>query len=262
METEKRYFIVGLFVFLVLTAVGTYVVWAVGQKGRDQLVTYAIYFEQAINGVNNGSVVRLKGIPVGNVKSIGFDPQNEKNIRVLVDIDRKAPIDFSTRATVQLQGITGLAIIALNNIDNAPQVELQRDQDGHQVIPSEASQLQQVFDEVPALIKDLRDLAQRGQALLSDENIADLDKSVKTFTQTLKSADKAMQSIGALSQQGQDFFSEDNNAQLREMLTEGKLTLREVRYLAKSLREDPSQVIYRSNYGGYKPDTAETTDGK
>lgn len=254
MESERHYFIVGLFVFLALAAAGFYAVWSLGQKGKDELRTYAIYFDQAINGVNNGSVIRLKGIPVGTVTSINFDPRNMNRIRVLATVDRKAPVDSTTRATVQLQGVTGLAVIALNNMPDIPKYEMEKDADGHPIIPSEPSQLQQVFDEMPAMIKDLRELARRGQNLLSDENVASLNDSLQAFTATLKSADKAVQGIGALSQRGQDFFSEDNNAQLREMLTEGKLTMREVRYLAKSLREDPSQVIYRSNYGGYNPD--------
>ena len=260
MESERHYFIVGLFVFLALAFAATFTVWIIGQHGKEDVRHYAIYFDYPISGVNNGSVVRLKGIPVGIVKSIDFAPEDPNRIRVRVDIDKKAPLNSTTRATLQLQGVTGLAVIALNNKPDLPAIEMSKDSEGRLIIPAEPSALQQVFDEIPAMIKDLRELAQRGQNLLSDQNIANLNKSLEAFTQTLHSADQAMQNIGQLSKQGQNFFSDDNNAQLREMLTEGKLTMREVRYLAKSLREDPSQVLYRPKYGGYTPDKDDSAD--
>ena len=255
MENEKHYFAVGVFATAVLVATAVMVIWILGARGQKDQVTYAIYFDQAINGVNVGSQVRLKGIPVGVVKAIGFDATDQNRIRVLAAIDKNAPIDGTTRATVQLQGVTGLANIALNNRDvqNGP---LLQDQDGHPIILAEASTLDQIFDKVPKMVDALQTLAERGQALLSDQNIAAFTESMNTLTRTLNSADKAVQSFTQLSKNGQEFLGPDNNAELRQLLAEGKLTMREVRYLAKSLREDPSQVIYRPDYGGVKPETS------
>lgn len=258
MENERHYFIVGLFVFLVLACSSIFVVWMLSHSGQGKQTPYVIYFDHAINGVSVGSQVRLRGIPVGTISSIAFDPDNARLIRVLTQLSTNAPIDGTTRATVQLQGVTGQAVIALNNKDNLPQgsaqQELSRDRDGLPIIPSEPSQLEQVFDKLPGLVDDIRELTQRGQNLLSDENIESFHDTLTSFSNAAQTAERTMQSLGTLSNKGQNFFSDDNNAELREVLTEGKLTLREVRFLAKSLRDDPSQVIYRPSYGGYKPD--------
>ena len=260
MENEKHYFAVGVFAMAVLVATAVMVIWILGARGQKDQVTYAIYFDQAINGVNIGSQVKLKGIPVGVVKAIGFDPTNLSRIRLLASISGKAPIDGTTRATVQLTGITGLANVALTNKPEAENGPLAQDIDGHPIIPSEPSTLEQIFDKVPKMVDALQTLAERGQALLSDQNIAAFTESMNTLTRTLNSADKAVQSFTQLSKNGQDFLGPDNNAELRQLLAEGKLTMREIRYLAKSLREDPSQVIYRPDYGGVKPEGAEGAD--
>lgn len=257
MENERHYFIVGLFVFFVFAAASIFVVWMLGNNGQGRQVPYAIYFDQAINGVAVGSQVRLMGIPVGTIDSIDFDRQNPKLIRVVTKLSENAPIDGTTRATVQLQGVTGAAVITLNRKEdlppNAAQQALSRDRDGLPIIPSEPSQLEEVFDKLPGMVDDMRELARRGQNLLSDDNVT-------AFHDALTSISRATQSLGTLSNKGQNFFSDDNNAELREMLNEGKLTMREMRFLAKSLRDDPSQIIYRSNYGGYKPDAGDARD--
>ena len=87
------------------------------------------------------------------------------------------------------------------------------------VIGSERSGLEQVFTSIPELIEELTKLGVQGQKLLSDENVKEANLLLTDF---------------------------------RSMLAEGKVTMREIKMLAKTLREDPSQIIRGPQYKGYE----------
>ncbi len=90
---------------------------------RDKTVrdNYQIITNSAITGLNPQAAVRYRGLTVGRVDNIDFDPAVAGQILINVSVDQDTPITQSTFATLGYQGITGIAYIDLDDDASNPQ---------------------------------------------------------------------------------------------------------------------------------------------
>ncbi len=101
--------IVGAVVLALIAGLAGFSAWLV-KSDIDTLATaYAIYFEGSVTGLQEGSQVQYRGIPVGRIVTIGIDPDNVERVRAIAEIDDNTPITEDTIATLEMQGITGIA---------------------------------------------------------------------------------------------------------------------------------------------------------
>lgn len=114
METRANYAIVGLFAVIVIMAAFGFIYW-MAQYGRggpmDELV---IRIPGSANGLSVGSPVRFNGISVGTVRSLAIDAEDPKFSVAFTEVNADAPIYKSTRAILEVQGLTGAAYIELS----------------------------------------------------------------------------------------------------------------------------------------------------
>lgn len=118
METDKHYFFEGLFIIGFALAAALFAVW-LGSPGRHDDVIYRIYFPESVSGLTVGDPVRYRGVDVGTVKTMIIDPVDSRLVRVEVRLRNDAPVKTDTRASLALQGITGVVNIDLNGGDPA-----------------------------------------------------------------------------------------------------------------------------------------------
>ena len=64
--------------------------------------------------------VRYRGLNVGAVRSIHFDPKHRGQIVIRIMLDRSVPITVSTFGSLQLQGVTGVAFVQLEDTEHSP----------------------------------------------------------------------------------------------------------------------------------------------
>src|SRR5271167_3318087 len=119
MDRDTNYVAVGAFVLLVIAMAVSFVYWYTDQRDKRTYQRYEIYFPGTVSGLSPGSPVRYLGVDVGRVGRILIDPQQRNRVLVLADIEANAPIDGRTRASLSLQGITGLLYIDLKQDGNA-----------------------------------------------------------------------------------------------------------------------------------------------
>ncbi len=118
MEAEARYTVVGATVLALLAALVAGVVWLKDIGGRGDFNRYTVYFErQALDGLDVGGEVNLRGIKVGRVEDYALSGARPNRVRVEVRVDKRVPILASTRAVVTRNFVTGIAAIALVNPD-------------------------------------------------------------------------------------------------------------------------------------------------
>jgi phospholipid/cholesterol/gamma-HCH transport system substrate-binding protein len=221
METEKHYFKVGLFFIAVIAAFIFFTTTFGNGNGSQSLRRYAIYFDQGVDGLARGAVVKLRGIPVGLVSDISFAAANNDRILVIADIDETAPVRADTVASIALQGITGSSYLSLENTlptTDAPPLKVEAGEK-YPVIRAQPSGLQALLSNAPAMMGKLTQTVDQAQKLLSDRNIDD--------TQALL-------------------------PEAHDALTEAAGAFREIKMLARELREDPSIIIHGSKYQGYQ----------
>src|SRR3954447_20634087 len=114
MENKSHAMAAGIFVALLTALVLGLASWLTRETGvRD---TYEISTRETVTGLQEQAPVRFRGVDVGKVKRIGFDPKVIGNVLVRMEIDRDTPLTRDTFATLSYQGVTGLAFIQLSDL--------------------------------------------------------------------------------------------------------------------------------------------------
>jgi phospholipid/cholesterol/gamma-HCH transport system substrate-binding protein len=65
-------------------------------RDRHQYVEYEMSTKDAISGLQPQATVRYKGVSVGKVTRIGFDPQSSGNVLIRIAVDADAPVSPQT----------------------------------------------------------------------------------------------------------------------------------------------------------------------
>jgi phospholipid/cholesterol/gamma-HCH transport system substrate-binding protein len=171
MEIRASYVIVGAVVLALLAGLAAFSLWLVEAGVDRDVARYEIAFEGSVSGLPEGGQVLYRGIPVGRVGEIRIDPTNVENVLVVVEVDRETPIKEDTIATLEFQGLTGIAYVQLRG---GTQESARLDPDAAQPprIPSRRSALERVFESTPELLMQALAMVDRLSVLLADENLA------------------------------------------------------------------------------------------
>jgi phospholipid/cholesterol/gamma-HCH transport system substrate-binding protein len=171
MEIRASYVIVGAVVLALLAGLAAFSLWLVEAGVDRDVARYEIAFEGSVSGLPEGGQVLYRGIPVGRVGEIRIDPANVENVLVVAEVDRDTPIKEDTVATLEFQGLTGIAYVQLRG---GTQESARLDPDAAQPprIPSRRSTLERVFESTPELLMQALAMVDRLSVLLSDENLA------------------------------------------------------------------------------------------
>jgi phospholipid/cholesterol/gamma-HCH transport system substrate-binding protein len=113
MESDKRYFIEGLFIIGFTIAAALFAVW-LGSPGSRSDIVYRIRFAESVSGLAVGDPVKFNGVDVGSVKTLAIDPDDARKVLVDVRLRKETPVKTDTRASLAMKGITGAVNIELN----------------------------------------------------------------------------------------------------------------------------------------------------
>jgi phospholipid/cholesterol/gamma-HCH transport system substrate-binding protein len=218
MEIRASYVIVGTVVLALIAGLAVFSAWLIKVDVDELNIDYAIYFEGSVTGLQEGGQVQYRGVPVGRINQIRIDPDNVERVRVIVEIDKNTPITKDTIATLEMQGITGLAYVQLlgGTQDSAPLVV----EEGAElpVIAARRSALERVFEATPDLLATAVDIAESLSSFLNDENISRLSNTL----------DNVEAFSGGLA---------DNRDKVGDVMTGLDETLGEIRQLSADLRQ-------------------------
>jgi len=113
METRARYALIGLFMLAVIAAGFAFVYWLENTGGFMDRAAYRIQFSSPVPGLLVGSAVNFNGIRVGEVTELTLDAADPRSVVATIAVDRNIPIRADTEISVDVQGLTGGALIAL-----------------------------------------------------------------------------------------------------------------------------------------------------
>ncbi|MBC7941240.1 MAG: MCE family protein, partial [Chitinophagaceae bacterium] len=115
MEDKLNYTLVGAFVLALGAGLVAAVLWlAAGVGGKKQLDVYESIVRESVAGLNVDAPVKYLGVDVGKVNAITIDPQNSRQVRLRLLIERGTPIKQDTEAVLKIQGLTGIAHVELD----------------------------------------------------------------------------------------------------------------------------------------------------
>jgi phospholipid/cholesterol/gamma-HCH transport system substrate-binding protein len=306
MDRDSNYVAVGAFVLLVIAMAVSFVFWYTDQQDKRTYQRYEIYFPGSVSGLTAGSPVRYLGVDVGKVVRIMLDPQQRKTVQVTADIDSTAPIDDRTRASLSLQGVTGLLFVDLEQDPKAESTGGLAQGQRYPMIRSRRSDFDVLLSNLPELTTHLVELADHFNQIFSDANVRSikatlenarlaserLPETVREAQQLLVEARRTTQEVQgtvaelrglvteaspdlkatfanihqisdnlaktttrlnnfvAENEPGYSRFSAQSLPEFEQLLRESRQAVRDFRDLSRSLKRDPSQLIYESNYRG------------
>lgn len=113
MENRSYALMTGVFTIALVVAAVLLGLWF--NRDRTELLPYEIVTTQSIPGLNPQATVRYRGLEVGRVEQIVFDPRVTGQILIKLAVERDAPVTTTTFATLGYQGVTGIAFIQLDD---------------------------------------------------------------------------------------------------------------------------------------------------
>jgi len=202
MGRENHALITGLFLIALVTASTAIIFW-IGTMNQERNL-YVISTRASVSGLNPESTVFYRGIAVGKVLNVQFDPLDSGTILVPVEVDKKIALSKGVYATLRLKGVTGLTQIQLEDSGTISE-ELPPGDNPMTRIPLVPSLTDKLMDSGEELLHKADHLMQRLSSLLNDENeknIGGLLSNLKTLTDKLselqKSVDKALAGVPEL----------------------------------------------------------------
>jgi phospholipid/cholesterol/gamma-HCH transport system substrate-binding protein len=208
MGSNKHALITGLFLVIFVAAISTIIYW-IGHFERERNV-YIISTREAVAGLNPESTVFYRGIAVGKVRNIKFDPDDSSIILVPIEVDKNILFTKGVFATLRLKGVTGLTQIQLADTGKMTEPLPANSNDKAYRIPLLPSMTDKLLDSGEKLLAKADHIMVRLDGLLNDENtenVGDILGNLKNLSDKLidlnKSLDKALVGIPALSHDAQ-----------------------------------------------------------
>jgi phospholipid/cholesterol/gamma-HCH transport system substrate-binding protein len=167
MENKSHALAAGAFVILVTALLVALAAWLM----RDTRIRDALEFStrESVTGLQAQAAVRYRGIAVGKVDSIEFDPKTRGNVLVRLAIDQGTPVTKSTYAVLGYQGVTGLAYVQLDDQGESNEL-LDLSAATAPRIVLKPSLLSKLSDQGASILIQVEETAKRLNLLLAPEN--------------------------------------------------------------------------------------------
>jgi len=168
MESDKHYFIEGLFVIALSIAAAFFAVW-LSRTGDKDDVLYRIHFDESVSGLALGEPVKLVGVDVGTVKTMSIDTKDPRRVQVEVKLHKDALVKTDTKATLRSKGITGVSFIELSGGTSDAQTLVAATPAGQvPEIPAEKSSLTTMLEQLPKVIAKFSTIEDQAKKVVAD----------------------------------------------------------------------------------------------
>ena len=243
MENKAHALAAGLFVLVVSAMLVAMAVWLTRDSGQYRI--YEISSPEAVTGLQPQAAVRYRGVPVGKVTDIGFDPKTSGNVLVRIALDASAPVTGSTFASLGFQGVTGLAFVQLDD-SGANKTALATSAQAPARIPMRPSLLSKLSDQGVAILARIEQTSERVNTLLSEQNQQQVMRTVADFGAAAQSVQRMAERMNTLSAHVDSVLNAQlgpGKADVPRLLQDTSATLKSLQKTAEGF--DSSMVDFR-----------------
>lgn len=245
MENRSHALMTGFFTIALLVAAVLAGLWL--NRDKVEWVPYQIATTQSIPGLNPQAAVRYRGLEIGKVDEITFDPTTSGRIIIRLAVDPEAPITTSTFASLGYQGVTGIAFIQLDDEKTGSPL-LKTDKDRVAVIPLRPGFLDQLEKRGLVILEKTEELMTRADNLLNPENqktmlaaFESVSKTAEAYAEIPRQLEPTLARLPALTRQ-----AEQSMASFNELSNSANSMTRNFDQLATTLQA-PDGPIARLN---------------
>jgi phospholipid/cholesterol/gamma-HCH transport system substrate-binding protein len=266
MESKASYTLTGLFVVVLSTALVIIAFWLSTGVSKLQYHTYVVYMDESVSGLNIRAPVKYNGVNVGRVNHIELNPDNPRQVRLILAVEDTVSVREDTRAALMSQGLTGISFVDLSG--GALKSPLLRAKKGEKypVIQAEPSLLfrldtviRELSTSLGALSEEVREVFDSENrlsfknilknvdklSLTLTENATQIDQSIKHLNTTLKNTARSTEQLPDAVASIKKAGSETSFAMqsLNQSLPDVTQVLNQLNQLATDLQRDPSILV-------------------
>ena len=192
MENKAHALAAGIFVAALVALVLALAAWLTRDTGaRD---TYEISTRDTVSGLQEQAPVRFRGVDVGKVRKIGFDPKIPGNVLVRLEVDRETPLTRDSFATLSYQGVTGLAYVQLSD-DGKPAPRLVPNDEAPPRIPLRPGLLARLEEKGEVILERVQTATERVNTLLNDTNQQRIATALENIARASDSANQLAKNL-------------------------------------------------------------------
>lgn len=199
MENRVNYILVGVFVIGLFMAALITILW-MGKYSENQVFKYyKVNTKDSISGLSEKAPVKLRGVSVGEVKTIEINRKNSEEVSIVIKVKLQTPIKQDTYAQIEPQGITGLSFLQLAGGSNdSPTLKTSNNEEKMGIIPARAS----IFTRVDKTLESVSEKTQ--QVLIQTNEVMEKankilnEKNLQNFETTLENSAKLSKSLASL----------------------------------------------------------------
>ncbi|MCL1960979.1 MAG: MlaD family protein [Desulfovibrionaceae bacterium] len=188
MENKSHALAAGAFVMAVTALLVALAMWLMRDVANTDL--YEMVTDGPVTGLQPQASVQFKGVAVGKVTDISFDPDRRGNVLVRIAVSPDAPITKSTFATLTFQGVTGLSFVQLDDPGGSTEPPAPGPNGRPPRIPLKDSMLGQLTDRANHLMDKIERAADGINQALGGENQAALTAALKEIGGAAKSLNR------------------------------------------------------------------------
>jgi len=171
MEEKINLAVIGAFVLVLGAATIAGVLWFSSGKyfNKDQDF-YLTYIDESVSGLKLDAPVSYRGVEVGRVHKIILAPGNVEQVQLTLAVEHGTPVKVDTVATLQTQGLTGLAFIELSGgASSSPELQKKAGEE-YPVIKSGFSRIKRLDVALTGLIANVGRFSENLNALMGEDN--------------------------------------------------------------------------------------------
>ena len=188
MTSKASYIRTGVFVVVLTTALIWGTLWLSAGGAPGEYDYYLTYMNESVSGLSADAALTYRGVNVGKVREITIDRKNPNRVRLLLQVEHGVPIKQDTEATLEMQGLTGLATIdLLGGSRESPKLKRADDED-YPVIRSRPSLLVRLDSVISDLLANLIEMSDKLNRVLDADTTANFAKTlahIEVITGTL-----------------------------------------------------------------------------
>ncbi|HKZ11751.1 MAG TPA: MlaD family protein [Rhodanobacteraceae bacterium] len=166
---ENRAHAIVAVVFLLVFSAGAILVYYWLADRPDEPLAYEIVTSQSVGGLAEQSDVRFKGLLVGHVAKLGFDPDDRSRVVMRLQLKRDAYVTHATYAVVAMQGLTGGSELELK-LGKGSRAPLATSDKHPAQIPMHQSLLDFLASSARKDMQDLQDVLASARKVLDSDN--------------------------------------------------------------------------------------------
>jgi phospholipid/cholesterol/gamma-HCH transport system substrate-binding protein len=226
METRAHHLLIGSFAIGIAVLTVVFLLWIGKIDFSRQYQMYDLKFEGSVSGLSKAADVLYNGIKVGEVIDLQLDEDNPNNVIVQIRVDRMTPVKEDSYASLETQGLTGVAAILIAGGSPKSNPLVAQPNQRYPVIETRKSTFQKLFAGAPELINRGNAVLDRLSNFLSGEN-------EKKFSDTIAHVERL---TGNLAKASDHFDSIATNVD-KIVSGDAKQTLADVRGVAGDIRQ-------------------------